>query len=234
MINLSLIIPCYNEAKSLPLLVEKCQKILIPEMEIILVDNGSTDNTPVILTKLLENQSQIRTVRVENNQGYGYGILSGLKAGKGEILAWTHADMQTDPADAIKGLEIFKQKNRPNKLFVKGKRYGRPLMDVFFTAGMAIFETVLLHKILWDINAQPTMFSKTFFETWENPPHDFSLDLYAYYMAKKQGYSVKRFNVLFGERAHGVSHWNISWKDKYKFIKRTFEYSLKLKTIINK
>jgi glycosyltransferase involved in cell wall biosynthesis len=200
-------------------------------MEIILVDNGSTDDSPTILAKLLENQSQIRTVRVENNQGYGYGILAGLREAKGKILAWTHADMQTDPADAIKGLEFFNQAKNYEKLFVKGKRYGRPLMDVFFTIGMAVFETVLLRKILWDINAQPTMFSKTFFETWENPPHDFSLDLYTYYMAKKQGYIVKRFNVLFGERAYGVSHWNISWKDKYKFIKRTFEYSLKLKTM---
>ncbi len=230
---LSLIIPCYNEAKNLPLLVKRCQKILIPEMEIILVDNGSVDDTSKILTKLLEPQSQIRTVRVENNQGYGYGILAGLKAAKGDILAWTHADMQTDPLDVIKGLEFFKQKNVPDKLFVKGKRYARPIMDVFFTIGMAIFETILLRKILWDINAQPTMFSKAFFDTWENPPYDFSLDLYAYYMAKKQGYTVKRFNVLFGKRAHGVSHWNIGWKDKYKFIKRTFEYSLKLKTMIH-
>jgi len=232
MITLSLIIPCYNEAKNLPLLVKRCQKILIPEMEIILVDNGSVDDTPTILTTLLEPQSQIRTVRVENNQGYGYGILAGLKAAKGKILSWTHADMQTDPTDAIKGFEFFE--NPSDKLFVKGKRYGRPIMDVLFTIGMAIFETILLRKVLWDINAQPTMFSKEFFDTWENPPHDFSLDLYAYYMAKKQGYTIKRFNVLFGERTHGVSHWNISWQDKYKFIKRTFEYSLKLKTIINK
>lgn len=233
MITLSLIIPCYNEAKNLPLLVKRCQKILIPEMEVILVDNGSTDDTPAILNKLLNNQTQIRTVRVEINKGYGYGILTGLKAAEGKILCWTHADMQTDPADAIKGLELFKQaEDASDKLFVKGKRYGRSIMDVFFTVGMAIFETVLLRKVLWDINAQPTMFSKTFFETWENPPHDFSLDLYAYYMAKKQGCSIKRFNVLFGERAHGVSHWNISWKDKYKFIKRTLEYSIKLKRIV--
>ena len=230
---ISLIIPCYNEAKNLPLLVKRCQKILIQDMEIILVDNGSTDDTATILTKLLEHQSQIRTVRIENNQGYGYGILTGLKVAKGEILAWTHADMQTDPADAIKGLEIFKQKKTPDKLFVKGKRYGRPVMDVFFTIGMAIFDTVLLRKVLWDINAQPTMFSKAFFDKWKNPPHDFSLDLYAYYMAKKQDYSIKRFNVFFGERIHGISHWNINWKNKYKFIKGTFEYSIKLKIMIN-
>ncbi|MFP3686180.1 glycosyltransferase, partial [Bacillus sp. SIMBA_026] len=89
-------------------------------------------------------QSRIRTVRVEKNQGYGFGILSGLRAAEGRILAWTHADMQTDPADALKGLALFEQAADPERLFVKGKRHGRPLGDVAFTVGMSAFETLLL------------------------------------------------------------------------------------------
>ncbi|MFN0101000.1 MAG: glycosyltransferase family 2 protein, partial [Bryobacteraceae bacterium] len=58
---------------------------------------------------------------------------------------------------------------------------------------------------------------------------DFSLDLYAYYMAASQGLRVERFPVRFGERAHGVSHWNVNWKAKAKFVKRTAAYSFRLR-----
>lgn len=227
----SLIIPCYNEAANLPLLLDRCKGLAQrSDIEIILVDNGSTDNSPEVLLNLLPLYSSCRSVRVEQNQGYGFGILTGLRAAKGAILGWTHADMQTDPQDALQGLELFEKHGLG--IFVKGKRYGRPLSDVFFTFGMSIFETLLLGKPMRDINAQPTLFSKAFFETWLEPPHDFSLDLYAYYLAQQNGLGIYRFPVKFGERAHGVSHWNINWAAKRKFIRRTVEFSLQLRKSI--
>jgi glycosyltransferase involved in cell wall biosynthesis len=227
----SLVIPCFNEAASLPLLVERCQEVAChPEREVILVDNGSTDDTPQVLAKLLLNAPGCRSVRVVRNQGYGHGILAGLEAASGTILGWTHADLQTDPADALRALALFDQ-HGPD-IFVKGQRYGRPFADVAFSAGMSAFETLLLRQPMWDINAQPTMFSRAFFETWQRPPHDFSLDLYAYYQARHQRMAVHRFDVLFGARAHGVSHWNVNWAAKRKFIRRTVEFSLQLKTLV--
>jgi glycosyltransferase involved in cell wall biosynthesis len=224
----SLVIPCYNEAANLPLLLDRCREVTRqPDVEVVLVDNGSTDNSQSVLHNLLPNYPGCRSVRVEHNQGYGFGILSGLTASCGEILGWTHADMQTDPQDVLRGLELF-ELHGPN-IFVKGRRYGRPLGDVAFTVGMSAFETLLLGTPMWDINAQPTMFSRAFFETWREPPHDFSLDLYAYYQARRAGLTVHRFPVTFGERAHGVSHWNVNWTAKVKFIKRTMSFSLSLK-----
>lgn len=227
----SLIIPCYNEAKNLPLLLERCQKVTAyPDTEVILVDNGSTDNTPDLLEQLLPHSPGCRSIRVLINQGYGFGILSGLRAAYGDIIGWTHADLQTDPQDVIQGFRLFEQYGKD--IFVKGKRYGRPLADTIFTVGMSMFETMLLSTPLWDINAQPTLFTKEFFSTWQNAPHDFSLDLYAYYQAKHKKLMIKRFNVHFGERVHGVSHWNINWAAKYKFIQRTMQYSFKLKKLM--
>lgn len=224
----SLIIPCYNEAKNLPLLLEKCRPLTHePEIEVVLVDNGSTDESAIVLDELLLDYPNCRSVRVEVNQGYGFGILTGLKAAKGEILGWTHADLQTDPRDALQGLKLFEEKG--DRIFVKGKRFGRPLSDQLFTIGMSVFETLLLKCSLWDINAQPTMFTRHFFATWEAAPSDFSLDLYAYYTAKQAGLAVHRFPVKFGERAHGSSHWNVDWAAKQKFIKRTVDYSLELR-----
>jgi len=225
-INVSLIIPCYNEAKNLPFLINRCEK-LIEEfpMEVILVDNGSTDNSE----KIIANHSVLKLVRVENNKGYGNGILEGLSNAKGEILAWTHADLQTDPNDMIKGLKYFLNADDQKTIFVKGTRRGRPIVDLFFTLGMSIFETILLRKFLWDINAQPTIFHKSFFEQWSLPPKDFSLDLYAYFMAKKSELTIKRFPVQFSNRLHGESSWNVNLKGRYNFIRRTLLYSFKLK-----
>lgn len=229
----SLVIPCYNEAANLPLLLERCKALGAREgIEVILVDNGSTDNSPAVLAKLLPAYPGCRTVRVEVNKGYGFGILAGLRAAHGQILGWTHADMQTDPQDALAGLAYFAAD--PDRVFVKGKRYGRPAMDVLFTIGMSLFETILLAKPMWDINAQPTLFSRRFFEAWILPPDDFALDLYAYYQACVRGLTVHRFPVRFGPRAHGISHWNVNWAAKKKFIRRTVDFSIELKRNLSK
>jgi glycosyltransferase involved in cell wall biosynthesis len=230
--RLSLVIPCYNEAANLPLLLERCKELASrSDVEVVLVDNGSTDSTSEVLRNLLPNYPGCRSIRVEKNQGYGFGIVSGLRSAEGQILGWTHADMQTDPQDAIRGLDLFDTFG--DNIFVKGRRYGRPFLDVVFTVGMSMFETLLLAKPMWDINAQPTLFSRRFLDSWSSPPDDFSLDLYAYYQAQAKGLKVCRFPVKFGERAHGVSHWNVSWAAKWKFIRRTIDFSLKLKQKIS-
>jgi glycosyltransferase involved in cell wall biosynthesis len=227
---LSIVVPAYNEAKNLPLLVARIDQAFgsRSDVEVVVVDNGSVDATPRQLPELLAGRPGVRSVRVERNQGYGFGILSGLKAARGRVLAWTHADMQTDIADALRGFEFFAAAREPERLFVKGRRHGRPAGDVVFTVGMAAIETVLLGTPLWDINAQPTMFPRTFFESWNDPPWDFSLDLYAYGLAKKRGFAIARFPVRFGDRAHGASHWNIDFGSKIKMIRRTLGYSFEL------
>ena len=229
----SLVIPCFNEAENLPLLLERCKDLVVNRnVEVILVDNGSTDNTADLLLKLLPQYPGCRSVRVDKNQGYGFGILSGLRLAKGDILGWTHADMQTDPQDALRGLDLFNKYGF--NIFVKGRRYSRPFMDVFFTVGMSLFETLFLATPMWDINAQPTMFPRKFFDEWSSPPDDFSLDLFVYYQARSQGLNIRRFNVNFRERAYGVSHWNVNWGAKWKFIRRTIDFSIKLKKKIAK
>jgi glycosyltransferase involved in cell wall biosynthesis len=229
--KLSLVIPCYNEAANLPLLLSRCQYLVSkPGIEVILVDNGSTDSTAGVLLDLLPNYPGCRSVQVARNQGYGFGILAGLTAARGSILAWTHADLQTDPHDALRGLELFEKHG--DNIFVKGRRCGRPLTDAAFTVGMSLFETILLAKPLWDINAQPTMFSRSLYDSWQVAPKDFSLDLYAYYQALRQGCSVHRFRVHVHARAHGSSHWNVSWAEKRKLIRRTVDFSFGLRNEI--
>ena len=228
--KLSIILPCYNEEKNIPLILEKFNNCIITEdIELILVNNGSSDNSENVLKKLLPKYSFARTVKIEINEGYGYGVVQGLNSSKGEFVCYTHADMQTDPGDVLKALEIIKNSSDSENCFIKGDRKGRGFFDQFFTLGMCVFETLYMRTILWDINAQPNLFHRNFFKSLDNIPKDFSLDLYFLFMAKKKGLNIIRFDVIFPPRIHGVSSWNVGLSSRWKFIKRTINFSTKLK-----
>jgi polyisoprenyl-phosphate glycosyltransferase len=229
MARLSLVIPCYNEAGNLANLVQRIAGAMGGgEVEVILVDNGSNDETPAVMAREIAPYSFIRSTRVEVNQGYGFGILAGLKVATSDILAWTHADLQTDPADVFEGMALFDNAPDPANLFVKGARHSRPLRDVVFTWGMTLFESLLLGVHMPDINAQPTMFHRRFFATWNDAPHDFALDLYAYYKAARNGLHIARFPVRFETRTAGVGN-NETLAAKFKNSKRAIQFSFGLR-----
>ena len=226
--RLSVVIPCYNEAKNLKVLFDRCGSLFTnSDVEVVFVNNGSTDDSGKIFAELGQETSNVKVVTITENHGYGYGILVGLTETTGEVIGWTHADLQTDPRDVLKALDIFRTYG--SNIFVKGLRRKRPMGDVIFTWCMSAFETLLLHRFLWDINAQPTFFSRELYATIAGGPKDFSLDLFAYFVAKCKGQEVKRFDVKFEERLHGISHWNVDLRSKWKFIVRTIRYSVELK-----
>ncbi len=227
----SIVVPCYNERENIPLLLARFSESIgeRTDIELIVVDNGSTDGSGEVIDREIQKYPFAVKTTVAVNQGYGFGIMSGLRAAKGDYLGWTHADLQTDPSDVLHAADIVIDESYDKELYVKGNRKGRPKSDVFFTFGMSVLELLLTGKWMNDINAQPNLFSRSFFEQWKNPPDDFSLDLYAFYMAKKRGLRIIRFPVLFPERIHGSSKWNTGASAKMKFIRRTLDYSIRLK-----
>ena len=229
MIRLSLIIPCYNEAENLYNLITKINDAFsnYKDIEVILVNNGSTDNTAEILHTVLPKYSFIKTINIDQNQGYGYGILQGLKKATGKYLGWMHADLQTEPKEICKIYDTIDQKNK--SCFIKGYRHGRNIFDLLFTMGMSVFCSIAFGKNLKDINAQPNIFPRNFYEQWINPPKDFSLDLYAYIKAKQYNLNIIRFPVFFGKRMAGEAHLN-NLLAKIKYAIRTITYSLKLRS----
>ena len=225
---LSVVIPCFNEEGNVSVLVEKLSRLVEKDhrVEFILVDNGSTDGTGLILEKSLEGRLNLQLVQVKKNTGYGHGIKSGLNRARGEFLGWTHADLQTNPEDALLAMKFMR--NASDQILIKGMRSGRPLSDRFFSAAMSIFETILFGLSLREINAQPTVFSASLLPIILEGPDDFSLDLYTLVEAKKRGYREYRFPVEFGPRLSGTSKWNFSIKSRIRFIARTIRFSLKL------
>ena len=72
MISLSVVLPCFNEAKSIPGILDRFSEVIDRnDIEVILVDNGSTDNTQEVLEKLLPAYTFARSVSVSKNKGYG-------------------------------------------------------------------------------------------------------------------------------------------------------------------
>ena len=198
--EVSLIIPCFNEEGNIENLVKKCEKFLSNKNnELVLVNNGSSDNTEKKIDAY-SNISNLKKINVDKNQGFGYGVLQGLINSSGKILSYTHADDQTDPNDILKGLEFLEDKQN-NNFFIKGYRVDKiknnwKLLNLIVSYAMTIFESILFQKILYDIHAQPSIFHRNFLDKWKKPPKDFGFDLYVYYLAKK----VRRKRKAFWRR----------------------------------
>lgn len=229
----SIVVPCYNEEKNIHRLVERfdsvARELAIDGFELILVNNGSSDGTSAMIDREVLSHPYIKKIDIIGNQGYGYGIMQGLAACKGEWLGWIHADLQLPPETFLEYAGLIRQTANAGNCFYKGRRKNRPVSDVFFTMCMGIYETLYLGQPLWDINAQPTLISRKFYQQITDPPFDFSLDLYVYYLAKKLHYQVVRVNVIQQEREEGVSSWNNGIQGRIKFIKRTLNFSRELK-----
>jgi glycosyltransferase involved in cell wall biosynthesis len=230
--ELSIIVPCYNEAENLPYIIEGFDAVVRTHtgVEVLLVNNGSTDNSAQVMENLLAAlpHRQIKMVTVPVNQGYGYGILYGLKQAAADVLAWTHADGQTDPTDVITAWQKFRELNNP-LVVVKGKRKNRALAAALFTWGMQCIANLMLKTRLTDINAQPKLFSRVFYEKIVNrAPHDFSLDVYWLFQAQKTG-QIVTIPVVFKKRLYGQAKGGGSFRTRIKLVKRTFGYLRKLK-----
>ncbi len=222
--KLSLIIPCYNEAKSLEALTSRAiqcatKRNLTPEQfELVVVDNGSSDGSDAVIDALIKgpNKRFLHPVRVEKNQGYGFGVYSGLRAATGGTLAWTHADEQCDPEDVFVAWEI--QRAKGEKCLVKGRRYERALGDMLFSRGFELVALGLLSQYVHEINAQPKVFDAALMKTATNPPYGFPFDLYMLLKAKEAGFHIESIPVRFPPRRHGESRWASTFRSKFRTI----------------
>jgi glycosyltransferase involved in cell wall biosynthesis len=194
------------------------------DFELILVDNGSTDNTSQVLPYLLARYPFARSVRVEVNQGYGHGILTGLRAARAEVLAWSHADLQTDPADVFRAWRAYQAAGRSQRTLIKGCRSGRSLQEQVISFGMQTLASMFLRARLHEINAQPKLFHRDLLGALRKPPLDLNLDVYVLYAARHCGWRIVEIPVAFPPRQHGQSSWATSWKSKTRTIARSIRY----------
>lgn len=236
MSKFELVVPAYNESKNLPLLIgraidaAKNEGLTPEEFQFVIVNNGSRDNSAEILNDLAKGEmgKWFRVVTVEINQGYGYGLWQGLKSTTASIVGWSHADMQCDPADAIKCYKDIKTRNSKNN-FIKGVRSGRDWKDRLVSRVFEIFSHLILGLSVYEINAQPKVFNRELLEAVTEPPKSFAFDLYVLYKAQKQNFNISTIPVLFPPRIHGISNWASNFFSRYKTILGMINYMLQLR-----
>jgi len=101
-VDLSLVIPVYNEEKSLARLLEEIRAALDPtgsDYEVICVDDGSSDASFRILSDLAAEDPRVVVVQLRRNFGQTAAIQAGLDHTRGAVVALLDADLQNDPAD---------------------------------------------------------------------------------------------------------------------------------------
>ena len=95
--NLSVVIPVYNEVNNISEIIKRVQTQKLAN-EIIIVDDGSSDGTRDVL-KELDGKKKVRVILHERNSGKGAAVVTGLKASKGDVLLIQDADLEYDPRD---------------------------------------------------------------------------------------------------------------------------------------
>ena len=101
--NVSIVIPVYNEAESLPILHDQIRSAMAEttvSWEVILVDDGSADSSLAALEKLAaEDPEHVRVLAFRRNFGQTTAISAGIDHAQGEVIVMMDADLQNDPAD---------------------------------------------------------------------------------------------------------------------------------------
>ena len=105
--KLSILIPCYNEEKTIKLILDKVKSNINPTDEIIIIEDFSTDKTQDILKNELVNNTY-KIIYNKKNYGKGYSIREGIKAATGDIILIQDADLEYNPNDYKKLIDPIK------------------------------------------------------------------------------------------------------------------------------
>jgi glycosyltransferase involved in cell wall biosynthesis len=99
--KLSVVIPCYNERNTIEQIVAAVRSAPVPSLEIIVVDDFSTDGTSELLRQKVSSMVE-RIIYHQTNQGKGAALRSGFRAATGDIVIIQDADLEYDPMDYAK------------------------------------------------------------------------------------------------------------------------------------
>jgi dolichol-phosphate mannosyltransferase len=107
--DLSIVIPVFNEAENIPILADEIRSALDGkyEYEVIFVDDCSTDTSADALSALRQEYPQFRHLRHERNSGQSTAVCNGVKAARSEWIATLDGDGQNDPADIPAMMEML-------------------------------------------------------------------------------------------------------------------------------
>ena len=107
--KLSIIIPCYNEKKTIEKVVKNILSFCDFNKEIIIVDDGSTDGSVEIIKKVENETKELKAIFLNNNFGKGHALKIGLKSCNGNVVVIQDADLEYSPKDYNKLILPFSE-----------------------------------------------------------------------------------------------------------------------------
>ena len=221
--KLSIVVPSHNESGNLKRLVPELTKalsVLGDEYEVIVVDNASTDDTKSTVEALSKQFSHVRSV-FEPEKGFGRALLSGLRAGKGEVLGYIHADNQMSPEEVVRIYE----KLIAEKLDVcKARRINRSdgVTRFIISRVYNLLFRLMFRVTLKDINGSPKLFTRRFFNEAHIESVDWFIDPEIIIKAKRMNARLGELDIHTFRRESGVSQ--VRLKTIFEFFKNMFHY----------
>lgn len=208
--DLSMVIPCYNEEEIISYTLEKLVSAFHNsdyQLELIAVDNGSSDSTGEIIQELSEKHPAIIFHRVDVNNGYGNGILEGIKVASAPWVGMIPADGQVDAEDVLRLFEAVLSSDGN----VVGKVRRRFRMDGLIRKIISsIFN--LFVRALWpslesiDINGSPKILPAKLLQLMNLQSTNWLLDMELMIKAHYLNVHILELNVFARMRGNGLSH----------------------------
>tara|TARA_Y100001970_G_C14208791_1_gene845688 strand:+ start:722 stop:1420 length:699 start_codon:yes stop_codon:yes gene_type:complete len=168
-IHLSIIIPVYNEEKTILKILERIEKTKLNDFnyEIIIIDDGSTDQTPNLLNENKDKYSSL--IKSPKNMGKGHAVIKGLEAANGKYIVFQDADLEYDPEEFTNILKIY---NKFDADIVYGSRinyknYSRShnFLNLLANKSLTLYFNVLFNCTFTDIYSCYLSFRKDLINT---------------------------------------------------------------------
>jgi glycosyltransferase involved in cell wall biosynthesis len=148
-LKLSVVVPVYNEASALSLSIARILSVPY-ELEVLAIDDGSSDGSGEILERLARDEARLHVLRQPENRGKGAAVRRGIAAARGDVVLIQDADLEYDPADYQALLEPIE---RGDADVVYGSRFqGRPGRVLYFRHYVGNRLLTLMSNVLTDLN----------------------------------------------------------------------------------
>jgi glycosyltransferase involved in cell wall biosynthesis len=222
--NLSIIIPVYNEAENVREIIKRVQATKLPK-EIVVVDDGSMDGTREILEKL-NGKRKVRVILHEKNQGKGAAVVTGMKSARGDVLLIQDADLEYDPRDYPALLQPIKEGLAD---VVYGSRFlGAPHRVTMFWHLVAnrlltTLTNILYNTILTDMETGYKVFRREVIEGMTIKAKSFNFEPEFTAKVLKRNYRIFEVPISFNPRDYSQGK-KIKLKDAFEAVWTLLKY----------
>jgi glycosyltransferase involved in cell wall biosynthesis len=204
--------PFFNEAEGAEKVVRDLHRAFSAEeisFELVLVDNGSSDGTSQILSRLCLTCEGLTYLRVDRNQGYGWGILRGLAASRGRNVGFMAGDGQICPEDVMRTFRRFEVGDCDMAHVRRVTRGDGALRRVGSVCWNTLF-SLLLQKRVKDGNGTPKVFRRVSLARLRLESRDWFLDSEIWMKGLALNWRFAEIEVSFLPRPSGSSHIRLS------------------------